>query len=283
MAQTKGKAVAKKDETSLALNQEAPDYLTGKEKTGTEALGQGDYKIPRIKLLAALSPEIRSFQGKAIPGEFWHTGANKSLTSEFKFIPILVSKRVILWRPRDDNNGGILAFSRDGNKWDTGGDKIFEVILGRDAKTKVKWNTRKSVQQSGLTEFGSSNPANENSAPAATIAYEYLAYLPDHPDLSPVVLGVMRTGVPNARNLNTYLLQQGQAGRPTSCLVIKCFADTVTKGRDVWHVHKFDPAGFAPHAMFKICEALKEQHANYDSDINQDEDGAANVADEKEY
>lgn len=271
MAKQSGKSTAVVKPTNqevAAYSQEMPDYLKGNESLGTEALGKGDFKVPRIKTLQPLNPEVKSFPGKAIPGEFWHTGTNRSLGSEFKFVPCIVSKRVILWRPRDDGNGGILAFSRDGKKWDSGGNQEFSVKL-KNVKKPVVWKTGKDVQSSGLLDFGTSNPDEEKSAPAATLVYEYMAYLVDNPEDSPVLLGVMKTGVGNARQLNTYLLSQR---KPTTCMVIRCFADEEQQGNDTWHVPKFEPAGFSNENLFKIGETIKEKYQDYVADIDLDEE-----------
>lgn len=280
MAKTKAVAkVEEKKNTSLAVSQELPDYLTGRENMGTEALGKGDFKIPRIKLLQSNSPEVRSFQGKALPSQFWHTGANKDLGSEFLFVPAIVSKRVIVWRPRDDNDGGILAFSRDGVKWDSGANQEFSVKL-KNIKNPVKWRTGKNVQDSGLLDFGTSNPDEPQSAPAATLAYEYMAFLLAHPEDSPTILGVMKTGVGNARQLNTYLLSQR---KPTSCMVIRCFSDEEQGNGNTWFVPKFEPAGYASKEVFQIAENIKEKYQDYVADIDLDEETTSKPIDEVAY
>lgn len=254
-----------------------PPALVEGERTGLEGLGKEDYKIPRIKLLQPLSPEIKSYQGKAIPGEFWHTGANKSLGSEFLMVPCVVGKRAVLWRPRDDGNGGILAFSKDAVNWDRGGNTTFDVEL--KGGIKVKWNTGKSVSSSGLLEFGSSNPADNNSSPAATLAYEYLVYLIDHPELSPCVYGIQRTGVNSAKQLNAHL---AMTQRPTYRVAVRCFADEKTKGRNAWHVPAFDPAGYASDELVKRTKAIAENFASYETEIEQ-EDIAEPVKDAVDY
>ena len=282
MAKAPSKAVAKIEESKdLAPMSDAPDYLTGNERTGAEALGKGDFKVPRIKLLQPLSPEVRTFQGKAFAGHFWHTGANKSLGIEFNFVPIIVNKRVVVWRPRDDNNGGILAFSKDGKNWDSGGNSEFTVKL-KDVAKPVTWKTGKDVQSSGLLEFGSSNPDVANSSPAATIAYEYLCYLPNDPQLSPVVLGVSKTGTPNARQLNTYFLS---INKPLTCMVIKCFTEEVSKNRNVWTVPKFDPAGWAPREWYHVAQEMQKNYADYETEMVQDEqqENIAPIDDEVAY
>lgn len=275
MAKKQEVAVVKEQNSALV---EVPDYLKGNEKLGTETLGKGDFKIPRIKLLQPLSPEVRSFQGKAIPGEFWHGGANISLGSEFLFVPCVVSKRVVLWRPRDDGNGGIMAFSRDGKKWDSGANKEFDVTLKGDVK--VKWKTGKDPVSSGLMEFGSSNPKNEQSAPAATLAYEYLVYLIDKPEVGPAVFGVQRTGINNAKALNSHLIL---TRKPLPCHAIRCFADEEQKGRDVWHVPAFDPAGFVKQEVYKVTSEWADKYSDFVAELEQEDTEVEKVNDEVAY
>lgn len=279
MAKTKksSTAITKVIEKPVAITTELPDYLSGKERLGTETLGKEDFKVPRIKLLQPLSPEIITFMGKALPGEFWHTGANISLGSEFTMIPVIVGKRVVLWRPRDDSDGGVLAFSRDAINWQTGANQTFEVKI-KGVKKPVKWSTGKNVAASGLLEFGTSNPDETNSYPAATLCYEYLAYLPDRPDLSPCVLGVYKTGIGNAKGFNTYLLMQR---KPSACMAVRVFASKQQKGLNSWHVPSFDPAGFATKETFEITKKIAEQYEEYEVEIDQEDmtDDAIKTAD----
>jgi len=181
-----------------------PDYLpAGVKHTGMEAMGSEDFKTPRIILLQGLSPELELFD-TAKKDNFWHSGMNVSLGTEFDFVPVIANKRVIVWRPRNDENGGILAFSKNGKTWDNGANQTFSIKL-KDKKERVAWKTGKDVLSSKLTEFGTSDPENPQSAPAASVVFEYLAYLPNHPELSPVVLGISKTGLKNGRNFNTSL------------------------------------------------------------------------------
>lgn len=266
MAKTK-----KSESKELAALDEAntlPDYITGKESTGLEALGREDFKVQRIKLLQPMSPEVRAFSGKALPTEFWHTGANVSLGLEFYATPIIVNKKVILFPPRDSGDDRfILAFSRDGLKWDTGGNQKFEVTL-KD-KTKVVWDTHQSPAK--MSDFGSSNPADSNSQPAAMRYYEYLLYLRDYPDLSPVVLSAFRTGLSNAMSFNTFLASRARKGIPINCSIIKFFSQEKSENKNVWHVTGFQPAGNAPREIYEITEKMKEQHIDYDVQIDRDD------------
>jgi hypothetical protein len=200
--------MAKKPSQELARIEEdtsnLPDYLRDVgTTTGLEHFDRDDFKIPRLKLLQALNPEIKDFPGVAMPGNFWVSSAKVSLGNEVEFVICVAKRRVLLWSPKSANNaGGLLATSNDGVHWDNP-NQSFEVTLKNVGK--VTWSTRDSVAQSGLLEWGSSNPKDPKSAPAATLTYEYLAYLLPDGDLSPVVFSLHRTGVNTAKDLNTML------------------------------------------------------------------------------
>lgn len=266
----KRKPMAKQKKTEVAIvnDNSVPDYLTGQEKTGIEALGREDFKVQRIKLLQPMSPEVRIFTGKALPTEFWHTGANVSLGLEFYAVPIIVNKKIILFPPRDSGDDRfILAFSKDGLKWDTGGNQKFEVTL-KD-KTKVVWDTHQSP--SSMADFGSSNPLDSNSQPAAMRYYEYLLYLRDYPDLSPAVLSAFRTGLSNAMSFNTFLASRARKNIPANCSIVKFFSQEKNENKNVWHVTGFQPAGNASREIFEITEKMKENYAGYETQIDRDD------------
>lgn len=248
---------------------EAPDFLPAKMKvTGTEALDREDFKTPRIVLLQGLSPQLEVYEGVAKKDQFFHTGMNINLGREFSFVPVIVSKRVILWKPRLDG-GGILAMSMDGKTWTSGGNTEFEIKLG---KQKVKWHTKESVLASGLTRFGSSDPDDPRSQPAASIVYEYLVYLPDHPELSPCVLGLSKTGVTNAKQFNTSLYMQARQGRPTYALMARCFTEEEANEKGKWTVPAFELQGFVPDkAMFEECKRMAETLGDYQPEYVQEE------------
>lgn len=259
------KEIAKREENAISPLSQLPDYLKGDERTGIETLGQGDFKIPRIKLLQALSPEIKTFQGKAIPGEFWHSGLNISLGNEFTFVPAIAGKKVILFNPRS-NGGGILAFSRDAIKWQTGGNEKHSVNkIFKGQKDAIIWDTKRDVSSSGLLEWGSSIPDNSNSQPAATLIYEYLCYLPDMPNLSPCVMGLAKTALPNARQFNTALLM---LHKPTASIAVRCFADEENEGENSWWVPAFEPKGFVSKEVFEAAKTLGDQHSAYQADYD---------------
>lgn len=277
MARQKAREVAIKEVDMLPLT-EVPEWLKGKSNDAMEGFDQSDFKLPRLKLLQALNPEIQSFQGQAIPGEFWHTIANKSLGQEFRMVVLKPSKRVIIWDPKGGKQGGdILAFSKNGKEWDAGANQKLKVKL--KGNVDVIWDTGKDVLSSGLTDWGSSNPEDENSAPAAQLTYEYLVYLPDHPDLSPCLLGLFRTAHGNAKNFNTFLLG---LKFPATSIIVRCFAEEKNEDGNRWTVPKFQAIGRTSEELFKTCEALKERYADYKADYQQ-ETTQDSVDDEVKY
>lgn len=255
--------------TNTALvDQEVPDYLKGNENSrlGMEALGQGDYKIPRVLLLQALNPECRAFPGKAIPGYFWHNGANISLGQKINVIPAIVAKKVILFRPRWEG-GGILAMSNDGVKWDNGGNKSFTVKPVDKSEKTVVYNTGRDVASSGLTKWGSGNPEVENSPPAATAIYEYLVYLPDHPELSPCLIGMSKTALPEGRALNTTLMM---AKKPIQSLKLELSAKERTENNNTWYVPVGRRNGYASLQEFNLVTQMASQYQNYQAEYIED-------------
>lgn len=259
-----------------------PDYLPDTIKnTGMEGMDKEDFKIPRILLLQPLSPQIQTFEGLAKANQFWHTGMNIPLGPYFDFVPATANKRVILWRPRDDNQGGILAFSKNGKTWDTGANQEFRVKI-KNVDEPVVWNTQKDVLSSRLTKFGTANPDDAESAPAATTVYEYLCYLPAHPELSPCVLGVSKTGLPNGKSFNTSLAMITRQNKPIWCVGVRCFADQMTSGNNKWTVPNFKLLWFVPKPVYEQAQKIAEAYGDYELVYSQEEE-ASNVKDEIAY
>ena len=179
------KNVAKKKDN--AVGAVVPDYLRDYAGEGTELVGDLAV-VPRLKLLQGLNPEVIE-DGMPV-GEFFHTIAELPLGDTLTMVPVFVSQSVLLWRPRDDG-GGILARSDDGIHWDRPGME-FEIKLDK-IKKNVIWNTGNTVKGGGLTDFGSSDPDDPNSFPAATRMVNVIAMLPDHLDLSPCVISLQRS------------------------------------------------------------------------------------------
>lgn len=191
-------AVAKDDKPA------APSFLAKYANQGRPELSRDDLEIPRLKLIQALSPELQEWD-ELRPGHFWHTANEETLGTEFEAVPIYMDKRYVLWRPRD-MGGGILARADDGLHWNPA-NETFEVQLDKkDGGAKVKWSTKRTVAESGLANWGSMDPSDPNSPPAATLMYTYVLGFPDRPDVLPAVLTFQRSSIKAGRKLNTKLL-----------------------------------------------------------------------------
>jgi hypothetical protein len=167
------------------VNHTLPTYLQGRVKT--ERIGnydRSDLTIPRIKLLAMVSPEVTEYEN-AKAGEFWHTVLQESMGKELIGIPLVLRKTQVLWAPRGDERG-ILARSRDGITWDPP-EGEFQVKFKGNPRTYT-WRLAPLVSQSGLDKFGSSRDDDPKSPPAAALTYEILWLFPERMDLGPSII-----------------------------------------------------------------------------------------------
>lgn len=221
---------------------EMPEHLKQYAGKGTENLGQGDYEMPRIKLLQGLSEELQAFDGLK-SGEFFHTLAEKGLGSKLRITPLYISKRYVLWNPRH-NGGGILARSDDAVNWNppTG---EFDVKLYKDRDVRAVWKLAPTVAGSGLAAWGSYDPKDPKSQPAATEVYVYVVDLPDFPEYSPVAMMLQRTALGPAKKLNGKL-NISQAPIFGRIFEMESFIDD--RGGQKFNNYRFTSAGFVEDA-----------------------------------
>lgn len=170
-------------------------------------IGVEDMKRPNLRLLQDLSPEVKDLGMD--PGQFYVDVLGIPLGNEVTFTVIGLRKRFILWNPQRNVEPMIFATSSDGISWDpdyrTGEDtahKTFEAVIKNVGK--IKWETKGSVAESGLAEFGSSVPSDKRSKPAAAKTWDVLMYLhlPDE-ELLPVGMSLSRSKVDAGDRLST--------------------------------------------------------------------------------
>lgn len=192
-------ATTRKADTSVA-----PAFMKDYAGQGQPNIDRSDLEIPRIKLMQATSPELTEFDDLK-SGDFFHTSTEHIFHGPFIGVPIYFEKRYMLWNPLE-SGGGILARADDGVHWSPA-DAEFTVKLDKkDGGATVTWRTGKTVQQSGLANWGTMNPDDTNSPPAATLMYNYVLGFPEHPDLLPAVLTFQRSSVTVGRRFNTKLM-----------------------------------------------------------------------------
>jgi hypothetical protein len=177
-----------------------PKFMQGDAGAGTEKIDQADMEMPRIKLVQGIDQELIATHDGLEAGMFWHTLAEQSLGEDVDIIPLHISKRVVLWAPRPPiDQGGILARADDAVHWQPAG-REFEVKIDKKG-TKVKWKTAKTVAESGLLEWGTYDPSDPDSQPAATLCHVFVVAMPAFPELSPVAIMLQRSGIKPARKL----------------------------------------------------------------------------------
>lgn len=196
-AEDDNKALATRQQGGALSKDAMPDFMKGQTQAGLEHAEASDVEIPRVQLLQSVSPEVEEHD-TAKAGLFWHNMGEVALGNEIEVIPIFLEKRLTLWNPRDQG-GGILARSPDGIHWSPSNATFDVKIKGR--KEAVRWQTKDSVAASGLTEWGTSNPDDPNSPPAATLSYNFLMLFPDRLDLGPAVVTMQRSSTRVAKKL----------------------------------------------------------------------------------
>lgn len=204
---------------AVASEKDLPAYLQGQTYKGDEDnFDSSDVVIPRIKLLQGISPEITTFDAAKV-GNFWHSGMDIDLGPEVIFVVADRRKKYLLSAPLEDGQG-VLARADNAVTWDRTGS--WDVKL-KGIKKPVTWTiTDLDVEKSGLTKWGTSNPEDEDSGPAATLFYDYLVFLPDRLDLGPAVISLARSSIRKAKKgLNDKIKLHQTNGRPMQALVFK--------------------------------------------------------------
>lgn len=167
-----------------------------------------DIIVPRLKIMQGTSPELQDNPDLRL-GNLYHSLLGESLGNEIEVCVLQIQRSIELWAPRDDERG-VLARSTDGIHWDKPNQE-FEVIIKR--KRHV-WKTMGSVGESGLAEFGSSNPDDPNSAPIASLTYRIALLMPGKTELGPMLLIAAKTGVKPSKDLISRINLRHLAGTP---------------------------------------------------------------------
>jgi hypothetical protein len=248
-----------------------PAYLQG-TASGSQLAGidQSDVALPSIRLLQAVSPVVGAFDD-AVPGIFWHTGFDMALGESIDFIICANRKKYLLMAPLTDGRG-VLARAEDGVHWQPSeGD--FEIKI-KNVKKPVTWTLRPTVEESGLAQFGTFNPEDPDSPPAAVLMYEHLVILPEFPDLGPTFLTFARSQVKKVRReLYPKVMMHGNSGRPMQALRFRATTVEEQGAEGPYFNVKFTSAGWANEAEFKMAVDLQERFGRFKS---RDESDIAN-------
>ena len=192
---TASTAVATKPTGAMAV----PDWMKQDAGKGTEGLNSSDIEMPRLKLLQGISEELTIFDGLQ-SGQFFHNIAERQLGNKLEMIPLYVEKCYVLWRPRPPiDQGGILARADDGIHW-VPANQTFNVKIDKKG-TMATWKTTDTVDKSGLANWGTFDPTDPNSQPAATLCYKMAILLTEFPEMGPMALLLQRAAVKPTKKL----------------------------------------------------------------------------------
>ena len=234
-----------------------PDYLAGMNQ-GSQLAGvdQSDVALPSVRLLQAVSEAVSTFD-EANPGIFWHTGFDMPLGKSVDFIICANRKKYMLMAPMTDSRG-VLARAEDGVHWQPS-EGSFEVKL-KNVKKPVVWTLRPTVEESGLAQYGTFNPEDPDSPPAAVLMYEHLVIMPDFPNLGPTFFTFARSQIKKVRReLYPKIMLHGNAGRPMQALRFRAEAVEEQGAEGSFFNVKFTSAGWATEAEFKQAVDLQKR------------------------
>lgn len=249
-----------------------PAHLQQYQKQKIGNVDSSDRIIPRIKLIQAISPEVTDFDGKAKVGQFWHTIAQENLGPSIIGIPIIIQKSYVLWAPRGDDRG-ILARARDGVHWDPANAEF--TVKPKGAPGPITYKTAETVAESGLDQFGTSIPGDNNSAPAASLTYTMMWYFPEFPELSPSLIINTRSSVKPMQQLLSRI-----DSKPVAhfCQVYEIGSVQQKGAEGPYFNYTYSGAGFADKDQAQFCEEMFSTFAKggwVASDESEEDEGLA--------
>lgn len=196
-----------------------------------------DIIIPRLKIMQGLSPELQENPDLRV-GQLYHSLLGEALGNEIPVVVLQIQRSIELWAPRGDDRG-VLARSLDGINWDKPNEK-FEVVV---KKRRRVYETKGSVGESGLAEFGTSDPSDPRSAPAASLTYRIALANPENLDLGPMLMINAKTGVKPSMDLISRINLRHLAGTPFPHQKYILAAVFKTKGENKWYEPAFRNGG----------------------------------------
>lgn len=253
-------AVKTKTEVATPPSSQVPDYVRamGATSSGLKGMDASDFVIPRVVLLQALSKQVTAFD-EAKPKKFWMTVMDKPMGDTIDIIVCSNRKRYLLMPPMGQP-GGIFARAEDGKTWVP--PKGEWSVKMPNVKDPVKWRiTDPSVRGSGLAEFGSSIPGDPDSKPAATLFYDYLVYLPEHPELSPCVVSMARSQAKKAREMNGKI-EFRKAPMQTQRFRLSPIDDKNPQGQEFYNL-AVAYNGWATEEEHATCMSISERYGSY--------------------
>ena len=245
--------------TGGAVSNEAPDYLKDERGSGLKGLDASDFVVPRVKLLQGTSPELTANEN-AKQRNFWVTVVDVPLGPEFEFMPLSNKKHYLLIPPLVKGNDKVVfARAEDAKTW-VPGEGEWEVYL-KGQKNPVTWKiTDPDVRKSGLANYGTSDPDNPDSKPAATLFYDFLVIIKGHEELGPVLLSLARTQAKRGKDLQGKIELRN---KPMQSQVFKAVPTDENSDEGPYFNVQFQMSGWATFEEYQRNLAIAERFKEY--------------------
>jgi hypothetical protein len=268
---------AESGESTALANRETnsglvPSFMAS-APSGKENIERGDMIIPRVALAQSTHEWVE--EGKIRAGNFWHTVLEKDLGKSLEDLVIVHhSKRWNLWKPRHEG-GGILARATDGRRWDESFRGMeFEVQPDKNRpRHRVKWRIDEDGQigrDIGLGAWGTSDPDNPDSQPAATLSHVLIGVSLERLHEGPFVILLQRTSEKVARGL---LAKVSADQAPIYGQVYRMSSKADSGPSGDYQQYVFNKNGYVPdEATFNRLMAMNEEFTRM-AGINIDERG----------
>ena len=239
-----------------------PAFMQGSAPADT-GFDVTDLIIPRVALMQGISPPVMA--GQVENAHFWHTILELDLGTEIDVVPILYRKQYTLWNPLHAG-GGVIARASDGRHWDA--DFDVQVAPYKDFPKKLVRYAAKAGdpvgRDAGLGVWGSADPENPDSGPAATVSHVFMMRALQHFDIGPFIIFLQRSSESVARDLMTKikLVQDGAFKAPMFGQVFRMSHNgAANNAGQEYNQYKFTPNGFIQSA--DTFEMLRKEHEEY--------------------
>ena len=244
---------AKEKETNaLVVAAQVPAFMEEDASVGKESIGKDDVVLPRLSLCQGLSPQVED--KRATLGQFWHNIEERGFDGPLNIVAVAHHKRFVLFDPQRGDGGRILARASDGVNWDVKEDFTVNIAV-KGKPENVVWSTKAgTVSASGLASWGSSDPSDSGSPPAATEVHSYICVDVDNMDRGPFVIDMQRSANKVAKAWNSKILA---AKAPIFGQVYSLTSESVTGPSGGFQQWKIAGAGFVKTQ--ELYDQLKEQ------------------------
>ena len=253
-----------------------PAYLQDYQgPTGAEGIDNEDLTIPRLVFAQALTPAVKD--GKVKDGDIFLNITQETLASKgdpLVVVPLITYKEYLLWQDRKDRGGGLLARASavkvDGETkyaWDKP-NTVFDNKIG--GKKAVQWETGEFVDSDGfdLKSWGTSDPDDGSSPPAASVTHNYIVRLPEFGNMI-AAMSLSVTQVKRAKDFNA-MLKLGTAPIFARKFILSSEEDKSDSG-EFFNV-RFRPYGYVTEEEMAANEDVIKSFENINVKFEQTDD-----------